>query len=236
MGRVTTEVTTQRMEIFGHRGAAGLLPENTLPGFRRAAELGCSGVECDVWAVDGELAVIHDATVDRTTNGHGSLDELGVAGLRELDAGGAPVPLAEDLLPLLAEYPALLWNVELKDVVAAGLLRRRVVDWPAGVVARMLVSSFLPDALAPWVGAGLPVALCVDKVTPKGLSRAQSLGCAAVHMALGRLRPEVVARVRNAGMAVRVFTVNDEAICRRLAAIGVQGVFTDRPDLLVGNV
>jgi glycerophosphoryl diester phosphodiesterase len=222
------------VEIFGHRGAAGLVAENTLAGFRRAAELGCHGIECDVRAVEGQLALLHDATVDRTTDGRGTLAELGVAGLRRLDAGGGPVPWVAEVLPLMSEYPDLIWNLELKEIRVAELLMQEMETWPIGIRRRALVSSFLPGALEPWGGRAVDLALCGDEFTPVLGEEARRLECGAVHLDLDRLRTDALSSARRAGLAVRVFTVNDPAIAHHLAEMGVQGVFTDRPDRLVG--
>ncbi len=221
------------MEIFGHRGAAGLVAENTLAGFWRAAELGCHGIECDVRAVEGRLAVLHDATVDRTTDGHGTLAALGAAGLRRLDTGVGPVPWVAEVLPLMAEYPGLVWNLELKDLAAAPLLIKEMETWPKAIRRRALVSSFLRDALEPWIGTGVALARLAEELTSALVDDALRLGCCAAHLGLARLRPDAVASARRAGLVVRVYTVNDPATAQRLAGLGVQGVFTDRPDLLL---
>jgi glycerophosphoryl diester phosphodiesterase len=222
------------MEIFGHRGAAGLVAENTLAGFRRAAELGCHGIECDVRTVEGRLALLHDATVDRTTDGRGTLDQLGADGLRRLDTGAGPVPWVAEVLPLMAEHPELVWNLELKGVEASYLLIKEMETWPESVRRRALVSSFLRAALEPWVATGVALARCVGALTPALQEDTLRLGCCAAHLDVARLRPEVVPAARRAGLTVRVYTVNDVGAARRLAGLGVQGVFTDRPDRLVG--
>jgi len=221
------------MEIFGHRGAAGLVAENTLAGFRRAAQLGCHGIECDVWAVEGRLAVIHDITVDRTTNGHGTLDALGAEALRRLDTGAGPVPWVSELVPLVVQYPTLLWNIEIKDERSVPLLEREMETWPAPVVDRVLLSSFLPETLAPWARHNRSLALCGEPLTPALVEAARRLGCGSVHVAVDALDPAALPLADAAGLAVRAYTVNDPATALRLAGLGVRGVFTDRPDVLL---
>ena len=100
------------MIIIGHRGASGNFPENTLAAFRHAAALGCPWVELDVHLLEGELVVIHDEQLDRTTNGRGHLEAAGLAAVRALDAGnGEQVPLLSEVLTALNGQVAI--NVEL---------------------------------------------------------------------------------------------------------------------------
>ena len=87
--------------VISHRACAGHAPENTLAGIRRALELGADGIEIDVQATaDGVPVLMHDLTVDRTTNGHGELAKMTLAELQALDAGGEPPPTLADVLQL----------------------------------------------------------------------------------------------------------------------------------------
>ena len=103
-----------RCLIIGHRGASADAPENTLAAFRRAAENGADGIELDVrLSGDGDVVVIHDATVDRTTNGQGSVASMTVAELQALDAGsGEYIPTLDEVFALFGD--SFLYNVELK--------------------------------------------------------------------------------------------------------------------------
>ena len=133
-------VPDQKPLVIGHRGAAGLSPENTLPSFARAYELGVRAVELDVQVVEDELVVIHDDTLDRTTNGTGPVADQPLAALRKLDAGGG------EQIPTLAEVwraaPAHVGvNVELKGPDTA----RPTLDWLAQIQplsGQIMVSSF----------------------------------------------------------------------------------------------
>ncbi|HSH69695.1 MAG TPA: glycerophosphodiester phosphodiesterase, partial [Deferrisomatales bacterium] len=136
----------------------------------------------------------------------------------------------------MAEYPELIWNLELKDVESAPLLIEEMETWPRSIRRRALVSSFLRAALEPWTGTGVALARLAEEFAPALVEDALRLGCCAVHLDRARLRPDVVPVARRAGLAVRTYTVNDPATARRLAGLGVQGVFTDRPDRLVGCV
>lgn len=104
---------------IGHRGATGHAPENTLASFRKAVELGCDMTELDVHVcASGEVVVIHDEKVDRTTNGKGLISELSLAELKRLDAGeGEEIPTLEEVLGVLTDK--IMLNIELKGLGTA---------------------------------------------------------------------------------------------------------------------
>lgn len=213
------------MDIFGHRGAAGLAPENTLGSFRLAAELGCHGIECDIWAVSGRAVVIHDDCADRTTGLRGAIHALGADALH-----AAGVPLLTDLTALLVEFPALRLNVEVKEGAASPLLAMWWDALPSPAADRVLASSFSSEALAHRDLVGRPRALCIDADLQQGLAAARALGCTAAHPDHHLLDAEAI---RGAVLPLRAWTVNDPRRARQLAAWGLAGVFTDRPDLLL---
>lgn len=214
--------------IIGHRGAAGLEPENTLRSFRRAMALGVDAVELDVYAVNGELLVIHDDTLERTTNGHGPLDGLPLAALRSLDAGaGERIPtLAEALAELL---PTCGVNIELKGsggaAPVAGLLE--TIDPGADV----LVSSFRHDELVRFetLRPGTRLAPLYGRRSPD-LDQLPVHTPWAVNISLRIATPALVDAIRDAGCRCLVYTVNDPADATRLRRAGASGVFTDYPD------
>ena len=116
---------------IGHRGAKGYKPENTLPSFKHAMDLGCDWLELDVYFVSGELLVIHDKSVDRTTNGKGNVEDLPLDYLRSLDAGdGAPIPTLNEVLCLVNNQCGV--NVELKGKNTAQPVSEVLAnyDWP----------------------------------------------------------------------------------------------------------
>ena len=122
--------------IIGHRGAAGLAPENTLPSFQRALALQCEAVELDVHRVEDTLVVIHDHKLDRTTNTKGRVSELSLEDLTAIDAGdGAPIPTLTQVLSLAREYAGdqyqILVNIELKGAGTAELTASVIrAHWP----------------------------------------------------------------------------------------------------------
>lgn len=221
--------------IFGHRGARAHAPENTLLGLETGIRLGADWLEFDVHQhPDGELVLLHDASVDRTTNGHGRLDELGWAELRALDAGrGERIPTLAEALQHIDQRAGV--NVELKSFGGAGAALaaelQRAIDtgWP---VERFLVSSFhLPELrefkhLAP----AIPVGALVGGVPLDWAACAVQLGAASLNVDAEFADARLVADAHVHGIRVYAYTVNDVSEMRRLQALGVDGVFTDYPE------
>ncbi|MGQ9584469.1 MAG: glycerophosphodiester phosphodiesterase [Anaerolineae bacterium] len=234
--------------IFGHRGAREVAPENTLAAFRRAAEVGADGVELDVQcSADGVPVVIHDWTLDRTTDGQGPVSRLAWAQLRALDAGGwfgsafagERVPHLEEVLEVVGGE--LLLNLELKARgLGEGRLERAVaqVVRESGLAERVLVSSFNPWCLwrfrreMPEVSLALLTA--PDQVLPlrkgwlRALCRADTL-----HPHHSLITPTWMKQVRSRGIRVNTWTVNDREMMERLWRWGVGMVCSDVPEHLV---
>ena len=119
-------------EVVGHRGAKGLVPENTLPSFEAAIAFGCDATECDVHlSADGHLVVCHDHTVDRTTNGTGAIAAMTLTELRVLDAGnGAQIPLFEEVLALVKGRITLLCELKGDGTADAAVAAVRTAGMP----------------------------------------------------------------------------------------------------------
>ncbi len=228
--------------VIAHRGGGGLAPENTLAGLRLAARLGCKGVEFDVMlSADGVPVLIHDETLERTTDGRGPVAAQSFAALRALDAGGRhgaayrgePIPALDEVLALCAELG--LWaNVEIKP--SAG----RDAETGA-VVGRMLaarwdgdgvVSSFSAPALAAAreTAPQFDFAVLADAIPADWRQRLAAGACRAWHCRADA-DAAAIAAVAAAGVPLACYTVNDRATAERLFAAGVAAVFTDRPDL-----
>lgn len=225
--------------VIAHRGASGTCPENTLAAFRRAAALGAPMVELDVQLTrDREVVVMHDRTLDRTTDGTGPVCERVLAEITGLDAGtwfgpafrGERVPT---LTQVLGAIPMAV-NVELKPAGEDGLEPRTLAAVEtAGALGRVVFSSFDPAALVRMreLSAAAEVAVLWDEgPLPEALRLAERVGARALHLRNERVTPEALAIAASAGLPLRVWTVNDAAEFRRLAAVGVNGVFTDYPE------
>lgn len=221
------------MRIFAHRGASAEAPENTLAAFELALRQGVRWLELDVQRLEDELVVLHDDTLDRTTDGHGPLAAVTLAQLRALDAGqGQRVPLLQELLECLAGRAAL--NVELKGAgtggPAARLLAQRVAEgrWAADEIVLSAFSAAELEA-ARAAAAGLPRALLSESADAGAVAAAVTLGAVALHVPVRAVDAAAVARAHGAGLALNVFTVNDADTCARLRALGIDGLFTDHP-------
>ena len=219
--------------IIGHRGAAGLKPENTLAGFRHAAALGVDAVELDVHLADGRLVVIHDARVERTTDGTGAVAALPFAALRALDAGaGERIPTLEEVLDALP--PDIGVNVELKGAGTAEPAARLL--GASGQSTRpLLVSSFDTTELARFhaLRPSIPCALLAERWRRGLRATAAALDAWSIHLADRCATPARIAAARRWGRQCLVYTVNDVQRARQLRDMGTRGVFTDFPDRLL---
>ncbi|MGA0839243.1 MAG: glycerophosphodiester phosphodiesterase [Pseudomonadales bacterium] len=214
--------------IIGHRGAAGLVPENTLPSFERAFALGVNAVELDVHVVEGRLIVLHDDTLDRTTNSVGPISHQSLTALRALDAGGGwPIPLLEEVLAALP--PGTGINIELKGANTAEPVAELLTAFPETDV---LVSSFDPAELARFTAASAAtrVAPLFHDWDEAAWDIAETLNAWAINLWRKIATPPRLATARERGLRSFVYTVNNLETARRLFASGATGVFTDYPD------
>lgn len=217
--------------VIGHRGAAGLAPENTLASFSRAVRHGVDAVELDVHlSADGRLVVIHDERLDRTTNGNGQVAARTLAALRRLDAGaGERIPTLDEVLEAVPTRIAV--NIELKGPGTAAPVARAVAGW----TRPLLVSAFDHAELARFHGLcpATPCAPLLAKWRRGVLDTARTLDAWSLNLADRIADPATVNAVRESGCLCLVYTVNDAERAAALRAIGVAGVFSDFPDRLL---
>jgi glycerophosphoryl diester phosphodiesterase len=215
------------MLIIGHRGARAVEPENTLRALRRGME--CADlVEIDVRLTrDGIPVVIHDATVDRTTNGSGPVKNFTIEEVKNLDAGeGETIPTLQEVLDLVHGKAGLV--VEIKEPGTEEIICSAIMDrWPE----RVLLVSFHPESvklakkLLPGVEAGLIYSQ--DIVDPVGLAR--TLRADGILPRWDRTSAEVVNRAHKEGLLVIPWTVNAENDVVKAVRIGVDGIASDDP-------
>jgi glycerophosphoryl diester phosphodiesterase len=239
---------TDRPLIFAHRGACLVAPENTLPAFQAAVDLGADGVELDVqYSSDGQLVVMHNPSLDATTDGTGRVTSHTLEELRELDAGsyfapefaGTRIPTLDEVLDLLKGK--LIVNIEIKalETTTVGI----GVDTVKAVRARdmqdqVIISSFNPMALrrakkaGPEIECAILLAPDLPGWTRSGLARRWS-GADGLHPEAPMVNEAYMAQAKRQGLPVRVWTVNEEPEMRRLIALEVDAIITDAPDLLV---
>ncbi len=230
---------------IGHRGAGQLAPENTLAAFALGARHGYRMFECDAkLSADGVVFLLHDATLERTTNGQGLAAELDWAALSQLDAGSwhSPQHAGEPLLSLasLARWciaQGCLLNIEIKptpgtDRYSGEVIAREAARLWEGQAAVPLLTSFSTEALAAArkVAPDLPRGLLLDTLSEGWLEQARALGCVAVVCHHPLWDAATVARVHDAGMRCLSYTVNDETVAAQLIALGTDGLITDRVD------
>lgn len=219
---------------FAHRGASGHEPESTLPAVEKAIVLGADWVEVDVFAVEGELIVIHDERLERTTNGSGYVMEKSLGYLRSLDAGkGQKIPTLRELFDLADRRIGV--NVELKGpdtaALTVSLIDQYIKDrgWHGD---QFIVSSFNQrelvkvKELAPHLRAGVIVGGMHRRYSPFARRHAVY----SVHPRMDLVNAGFVERAHRRGLRVFVYTVNDPRDIAKMAAMGVDGVFTDFPE------
>ena len=228
-----------------HRGAGKLAPENTLAAFRLGAGHGYRAFECDVkLSADGVPFLLHDATLERTTNGFGTAGDLPWAALSQLDAGGwHSRAFAGETLPTLQAVAAfvqrngLTLNIELKPTPGQEQFTGQVVAehaarlW-AGQAVPPLLSSFSPHALASAQAAepALPRALLLDTLWDGWSDRVAALGCVAVVTHHALMDSALCAQLQAGGRRALVYTVNEPVDAQRLLALGIDGLITDALD------
>ncbi|HOA34860.1 MAG TPA: glycerophosphodiester phosphodiesterase [Bacillota bacterium] len=232
---------------MGHRGAPEAAPENTISSFLAAEALGAHGIELDVMlSRDGKLAVIHDYDLDATTSGKGPVKDYTMAELKKLDAGswfdeafaGERIPTLEEVIEILD--PQTLLNIELKtESPATDGLENAVVEVirEYDLYDRVLVSSFNPIALlrVKWADKKIPVGLLYAPDLPRYLSEGWFISILrpeALHPEIRMVDEKYMEWARKKGFRVNVWTVNEAADLKRMLDLGVDGIITDRPDLL----
>lgn len=232
------------MIIMAHRGSSDQAPENTLAAFELALKVGSNGIELDVHLTkDGEVVVIHDHTLDRTTNGKGLVENHTLAELKELDAGswfspefvGQRLPSLIEVLKLVKDHDVLL-NIETKVALGFEALNEKLVPlldeyemWD-----RTIVSSFNHYALAqlkimkPQVRTG--ILYNCGMVNP--WVYAKSIGASALHPHYMTIIPEIVRGAQENGMMVNVWTVDEKVDIQRVLQLDVDGIISNLPGVV----
>ena len=248
--------------ILAHRGASARAPENTLEAFRLAVEEGAGGLELDVHATrDGEIVVIHDATVDRTTDGSGAVAGMTLEELRRLDAGyrfspdggrtfpyrgrGTRIPT---LAEVYAQFPDVRVNADIKETRAGTEeVVLRVIRRAAAEVRTLVASNdhAVVRRFRRASGGRIRTAASRREIAAFYLmscSRLEALGRPAYdalqvpveHKGITLVTPRFLGAAHSRDVRVDVWTINDAAEMRRLLDLGVDGVMTDRPGVLAG--
>ncbi len=235
------------MLVIAHRGASGSAPENTLAAFKKAAALGAAFIETDLQlSRDARFVAIHDATVNRTTNGQGAVHEMTLAELRRLDAGswfgsafaGERIPTLEDIFEFSKKNDVVFY-LEIKpggswggEHALIGALRE------SGEIPRTVVISFDPAVVLGLrnIEPTLMTGLLYDGQIENPLDKAVAIGARQLAVRGDLVTPAMIAEARKKDLQVVCWTVNHPAHMRMLIAAGVDGIMSDYPDRLMAAV
>jgi glycerophosphoryl diester phosphodiesterase len=223
----------RRPLVISHAACGGHAPENTLAGIRKALGFGVDAIEIDVQAsADGVPVLMHDLTVDRSTNGSGEVAALSLDELHALDAGGEPVPTLDEVLELTTGTAVLVIEVKqpgIEERIAAVVREKKAL-------ADVMVWSFFPEALEgmrraePRIPAGLLVAAESLPRWPRMRELAVRTGLQAVSVFFAEINEEIARDCQRSGLALYAWTVDSEREMLRLAELGIDGICTNFPD------
>jgi glycerophosphoryl diester phosphodiesterase len=220
---------------IGHRGAKGHEPENTLPSFQKALDLNADGIELDVHVCKtGELIVIHDFTVDRTTNGSGTVSELSLSEIKSLRINGdIKIPTLEEVLELVGKK--CLINIELKGRHTAKpvshLIEKYILEGDYSY-DDFIVSSFQREELEMIFSINPKIHLGVlsQASVTQALEWANTFSAKAIHPHFSLLTEENVKKAQAQGFKVYTWTVNETEDIERIKTYNVNGIITDFPE------
>lgn len=249
-GRAQNVSSADSLTIIAHRGASAYYPENTIASFEGAIAMGADMAELDVQlTLDGEVVVFHDEDITRCTNGRGRITDYALVNLKKLDAGswfdkkfsGAEIPMLADVLSLCKDRIAV--NIEIKteavrDAIQGGIEEKclQIVN-QIGIQDHVVFSSFDPRVLGhlKHLDGQAPVAVLFEKKYYEAQLPSEivvSLGGDAFNCSRRELNRTWLADLKQNGIPVNVYTVNDEKSMKRFHALGVDGIFTNKPDIL----
>ena len=220
------------MIIMGHRGAAAVAPENTLLSVAKAIEIGVDAVEIDVRLTkDRELVVIHDASVDRTTNGRGPVSQYELRDIKTLDAGrGEKIPTLQEVVDLVGGHVTLV--VELKEEETekkvVELIRKNHFEQQVYVISFWHGLVKTVKALAPRIKTGVLLVGC-----PVDACVATQASADAVVMRYGFVNRDFVETAHKEGLQVLIWNIDDRNLLKPYVEMGVDGIASNDPQVLV---
>lgn len=233
---------------LGHRGFSGRYPENTMLAFRKAAEAGAHGVELDVqFTKDSELVIIHDESVDRTTDGRGLVRDFTLKEIKELDASASfrgiyginRIPTLREYFEFAKSTDGFITNIELKTgIYEYPGIEKAVAEMikEFGLEDRIIISSFNYFSvlrfkqICPGIKCGF---LEESRIADFG-KYTKSYGVECVHPMHWNMTPEAVEEIKANGIEINTWTVNDLDEVERLYGLGVESVIGNFPDMVAG--
>lgn len=230
--------------VFAHRGFSAAFPENTMLAFQEAIEAGADGIELDVHLTkDEKIVVIHDETIDRTTNGSGEVRSFTLEELQHFDAAASkkgtfsfePIPTLQEYFDLVRDLP-LVTNIELKNGIYPYYgLEEKVIRLihEYHLEDRILLSSFNHNSIAKCraLAPEIPRGFLYDCWLIDAGGYAKSHGAQYLHPSYYSLNSETVDEIQKKGVGLNVWTVNDPAVMEALAQKNVYGIITNDPVL-----
>ncbi|GAA5215562.1 glycerophosphodiester phosphodiesterase [Corallincola platygyrae] len=228
------------MLVIAHRGASGYAPENSLTAIAKAIEMQVDAIEIDLHCIEGELLVIHDRWLHRTTRASGQLRDYSLEALRQIDAGdGHPIPTLWEVLSLIDGQTDLNLELKCENALLPTLKTLdRAVTEQNFTPGQFLISSFNHHLLnesvtiQPKYATGALTASCpIDYAT-----FAQTLGCYAIHLDIDFVNQAFVKDAHQRGLKVFVYTVDEPADIAFLEELGVDGIFSNYPDRALHSV
>lgn len=231
--------------VFAHRGASAYAPENTMAAFKKALEMGADGIELDVHlTLDEEVVVIHDHTINRTSNGSGWVKDMTIKELKCLDFGSwfgpeyknERIPLLEEVLYLLSDRDIIL-NIEIKNAAFYYYekLQQKVVDLlkKYNMINRVIISSFNHYSLVEIkeIAPEIKTAPLYGESLFEPWEYAKKIKAFAIHPLFYTLVPEIINQCKEHKIAVNPYTVDQPEFIKKLALYGVDGIITNVPDV-----
>lgn len=238
-------------KILAHRGANHYAPQNTMPAFLKAIELGADGVENDVHLTkDGVLVICHNYDIDQTSNGTGFISDYTLKELKKFDFGsyfsedfaGTQIPTLDEFLDIAGGFEII--NIELKSPKQAGtdIIRKTIEAVKSfNLFDRLIISSFDDRLLVEAkeidknVKTGLlyePSSEKIEAILDDTVGFAKSIGADALHPFVGYVDEDYIEEAHEAGLIVNPWTVNLEKACKKLSEWGCDGIITDTPDVV----
>lgn len=218
--------------VIAHRGASAYEPENTLTAFRKAMDLVADFIELDIHlSSDKELIVIHDYTVDRTTNGSGSVNEKTVFELRSLNAGGGEwVPTLEEVVDVIGGETRLYIEIKVPEIEGKLISFLRKKD----LVGDVIVASFNQSIVkkVKQLEHNVKTSILFESSPVPITSLAHSLKVDIIHPCAGNLSKNDVIKAHQENLKVITWATDDPLEMHRLISYGVDGICTNKPDVL----
>ena len=216
------------MICIGHRGASAYEPENTIRAFKRAIEMGCEGVEMDLRrSKDEKIVVIHDETVDRTTNGKGKVSEMTIDEIKKLDSHGEKIPLLSEVL---SEVKADIYLLDIKEAGYEESIVKEVKD--AKLVDKVIFISFNYDSLRRVKEAGGEKIGLIYDAQPYPIQIAKTLKAYAMLPSYNLLNRIHANELKKNKFFIAPWVINDISILEKMVSFKVDAIITDKPDII----